>query len=114
VQPTEVLDLLARPHLLVEPALFGHVAELLPVGVRQRPALPAHRAGVGLEHTHDDPHGRRLAGPVRADESEHLARPYGEADPIEGELAFRRVGASGEALAQFADLEHQIFSSVMG
>ena len=38
---------------------------------------------VGREHAEDDPHRRRLAGPVGADEAEHLARRDGEADTVE-------------------------------
>ena len=42
-------------------------------------AAPADLARVGGEHAEDDPHRGRLAGPVGADETEHLPRRDGEA-----------------------------------
>ncbi len=47
VQPGEVGDLLADLHLRVEPALLRHVADPAADRLVQRPALPAHLAGVG-------------------------------------------------------------------
>src|SRR5690606_9611049 len=86
VQPAEVLELLADPHLGVEAAFLRHVAEPAAGGEVEGTVLPAHLAPVWLEHAHDDAHGRGLAGPVRADEAEHLAGPHGEGDAVERDL----------------------------
>jgi hypothetical protein len=42
--------------------------------------LPVRGADAGREHAH----GRRLAGPVRAEEPEHLARLHREGDAVDG------------------------------
>ena len=71
------------PHPRVEAALLGQVAPRRP---RQRPAVgaaPGHRPGVGREHAEDDPHRRRLAGAVRAEEAEHLAAGDLEREAVE-------------------------------
>jgi len=83
VQAREVRELVAHPHLRVEPALLRHVAE---AGARRGidlAAAPANRARVRLEHAEDDPHGRRLAGAVRPDEAEHLAGGDGEGHAVQ-------------------------------
>ena len=73
VQPGQVDQLLADLHAGIQPALLGHVADpAAHVGV-DRASVPADRTVVGLQHTQDDPHGRRLPRSVRADEAEDLA-----------------------------------------
>ena len=99
VQPGEVGDLLADLHLRVEPALLRHVADAAADLLVQRPALPAHVAGVGADQPHGDAHRRRLAGAVGPAEAEHRPGGDGEAHAVED-----LVGA--EALAQAVELEH--------
>jgi hypothetical protein len=99
VQRGEVGQLVADAHLRIQPALLRHVAE---AGARveiDRPAAPAHLAAVGLEHAEDDPHRRRLAGAVRADEAEELARLDLEREPVERDDV-------AVAARQFDHLEH--------
>ena len=69
----EVAKLPVDSHLRIEAALLRHVAELPLLLSPHRPSLPAHLAGVRLEHPERDAHGRRLAGTVRADEPDQLA-----------------------------------------
>jgi hypothetical protein len=64
-------------------ALLGHVAEAPAHRGVDRPALPADLAAVGLEHAQHDPHRRRLAGPIGADEAEELPRLDRERQPVE-------------------------------
>ena len=54
-------------------------------GSRGRPAPPRQRTEprVRLQHAEDDPHRRRLAGAVGADEAEQLPRLDGERQPVE-------------------------------
>ena len=85
VQPRQVDELVAHAHLRVQAALLGHVAEPRAGLEVDRPALEQHLTAVGGEHAEHDPHGGRLAGPVRADEAEHLAALDGEGDPVEGD-----------------------------
>jgi hypothetical protein len=83
VQHPEVLELLGGAHLGVQAALLGHVADPLPrPGVERAPA-PRDRPAVGGEQAADDPHRRRLAGPVAPDEAEQLAGRHVEAQPVE-------------------------------
>ena len=70
----EVDELVADPHLRVQPALLGHVAEPAAQSRGRRAALPAHLPASAAQHPEHDPHRRRLAGAVGADEAEHLAR----------------------------------------
>jgi hypothetical protein len=70
VQARHVDELVAHPHLRVQAALLGHVADPPPLLGADRGTAPAHRAGVSGEDAEDDPHRRRLAGAVGA---EHLS-----------------------------------------
>ena len=75
VEAGEELELLEDAHPRVQAALLGQVA---PGRAREAVALdaaPGDPAGVGLEHAERDPHRRRLAGAVGAEEAEHLALP---------------------------------------
>jgi hypothetical protein len=98
VQAGEVHELVGDPHLRVQPALLGHVAEPRAGRGVERPALPAHGVLVGLEHAEDDPHRRGLARAVGPDEAEQLTRTDVEAQPVE-----RDRGAV--ATAQVVELE---------
>ena len=62
-------------------------------------AVDAHRPGVGPLDAEDRLHHRRLARPVRADQTENLAAPDGEADVLDG-------GEPAETLVEALDLEH--------
>jgi hypothetical protein len=99
VQLGQVRQLVAHPHLGVQPALLRHVAHAPAHARVDRTALPPDRPGVTSEDTQDDAHRRRLAGAVAPDEAEHLPRLHGEAHPVQGE---RRA----VALDQTVDLEH--------
>jgi hypothetical protein len=83
VQPPQVDQLVADGHLRVQPALLRHVSEALPIGPGQRPPAEGHRAGVGGEHTEDDPHRGGLAGSVGADEPGQPAGGDVERDLLE-------------------------------
>ena len=83
-RPAEELELLEDAHPRVQAALLGQVA---PGRAREAVALdaaPGDPAGVGLEHAEGDPHRRRLARAVRAEESEHLALRDLEREVVEG------------------------------
>ena len=98
VQAAEELELLEDAHPRVQAALLGQVA---PGRAREAVALdaaPGDPAGVGLEHAEGDPHRRRLARAVRAEESEHLALRDLEREVVEGHDA-------AEALEQVIDDE---------
>src|SRR5829696_10209867 len=101
VQAGEVLELVPDPHLGVQAALLGHVAEAAAgLGV-DRPATPAHLPLVRLQHPEHDPHGGGLPGAVRPDESEHLAFPDGERQVVKGDDV---AVAAGQPL----ELEHLV------
>ena len=84
VEAGEEDELVEDLHPRVEAALLGEVPERAAGQLGRGPALPGHRPGVGAEDVEGDPHRRRLAGPVGAEEAEDLARVDGEADPVEG------------------------------
>ena len=73
VQGREVAKQAVDAHLRIQAALLGHVAERPLHLAGDRLAAPAHVAGVGLQHAERDPHRRRLAGTVGADEADDLA-----------------------------------------
>ena len=80
VEPREVDELIEHAHLRVQAALLRHVAEpAARLGVDWSPE-PPHLARVRLQHAEGDPHRGRLAGAVRTDEPDHLARPRPEND----------------------------------
>ncbi len=82
VQAGEVGELVAHPHLRVQPALLGHVAEARAhLGVHG-PALPAHLAAIGGEDPEHDAHRGGLALAVRAHEAEELAGGDGEGQAV--------------------------------
>jgi hypothetical protein len=85
VQTREVHGLLEQPHLRVETALLGHVAEAAAVGLGERSAAEADSAGIRREHAEDDAHRRGLACAVAADEAGEAAVAHREADAVEGE-----------------------------
>ena len=101
VQLGHVDQLIAHPHLRVQPPLLRHVADPPPLLRRDRTAAPENLTGIGGEDAEDDPHRRRLAGPVGTDEAEHLAGPDREGDVLQrGLLAI--------ALAQPEQLQRRI------
>ena len=98
LEAREEHELVQHLHPRVEPALLGEIA---PGRARQQLALgapPRDPAGVGLEDAERDPHRRRLAGPVRAEEPEDLAR-----GDLEREIVERDDGA--EPLGEVVDDE---------
>ena len=101
VQRGEVRELIEHAHPRIEAALLGEVAPRRP---RQGPAVgpsPGDDAGVGLEDPQDDPHRRRLARPVRAEEPEDLAARDVEREAVEGD-------DGAESLVKLVDREgHQ-------
>src|SRR3712207_8356086 len=60
VQPGEVGDLLADPHLRVEPALLRHVADAATDRLVERAAPPPHLAGVGAGQARSEEHTSEL------------------------------------------------------
>ena len=98
VERREVRELVEHDHPRVEAALLGEVAPRRP---RQGPAVgasPGDRPAIGLEHAEHDPHRRRLAGSVRAEEPEDLA-----GRDVEREAVERDDGP--EALVELVDRE---------
>ena len=85
VQHAEVLELIARAHLRVEPAFLGHVADPLTDPRVDGLTAPAHRPGIRDEQAAHDPHRRRLAGPVAADEAEQRPGRDREAEAVQGD-----------------------------
>src|SRR5262249_11537916 len=59
------------------------------------PSGAARRSDRPIEH----PHSRGLAGPVRAEQAEHLARRHVEVDPLDG------LDPAGIRLAEPSDLD---------
>ena len=98
VQAGEEDELLEDLHPRVETALLGQVAERPPRQIGRRLAVPGDGARVRPQDVEHDPHRGRLAGAVRAEEAEDLARLDGEADPVEG------LGLA-EVLPEVGDLE---------
>ncbi len=86
VQPAEEHQLVADLHLRVQPALLGHVTEVTPDRLGQRPAVPPHLAGGRGQHAEDDPHRRRLAGAVGPDEPGHPSRYDVETHVVQRQL----------------------------
>ncbi len=83
MQPREIHELLEDAHLRVETALLGDVAEPAPGHPVDGPSSPPDLAAVGFEHAEGDPHRGRLAGAVRADESDHGPLVDVEAHPVQ-------------------------------
>ena len=83
VERREEHELVEDAHPPVQAALLGHVAPGPARPVRRLAVEPGHGSRVGAEETEDDPHRRRLAGSVRAEETEDLAAPDRERDAVE-------------------------------
>jgi hypothetical protein len=81
-------ELVEDLHPRIQAALLGEVAPRAARRVGGRPPSPGHRACIRMDDVENDPHRRRLAGAVRAEEAEHLAALSDKADPVE-----RRHGA---------------------
>jgi len=85
IQRREEAQLLADLHPRVEAALLGQVA---PRSAGEGDVLgphPCHAAGIGSEDVEHDSHRGRLAGAVRAEETEDPPRLDREADTVEGD-----------------------------
>src|SRR5690606_20888714 len=92
LQPRDVGDELADPHLAVHAALFRQVAD--PVLRVERGGAPehGHAARIREEDRHDHPDRRRLTRAVRADEAAEGAAGHDEVEVVDGLLraeAFR-------------------------
>ena len=98
VQRAEVDELVEDVHPRVEPALLGQVAPRAARHLADRPAVPADRTVVGDDDPEADPHRRRLARAVGAEEAEDLAATDLEGQAVEGRRA-------AEALGDVVDLE---------
>ena len=83
VQHGEVLELIADPHLRIQAALLGHVADPLAARRVYRSPIPEDAARVGCQQPADDPHRGRLARPVTADKTEHAPPGNREAELID-------------------------------
>jgi hypothetical protein len=83
VQPREVDELVTHPHLRIQPTLLRHISKTRAPVEGHRTTGEQHLAAIGGEHAQDDAHRRRLAGAVRADEAEHLARADGERHTVQ-------------------------------
>ena len=75
-QRREVEDRVDDLALLVEPALFGEIPDQVPQVARERASVERDLAAVRLDDVEDGPNGRRLAGPVGAQQPEELALAY--------------------------------------
>ena len=101
-EPGHVVQPLRDQHLGVERVVLGQVADP-PLGLA--PALGEGHAvepdgpGVGLEVLGDHPHGGGLAGPVRAQEADHLAPVHAEGDLVYGGDPVEPLGDSFETSA---------------
>ena len=71
----------AQREVAVEGALLGHIADVLSSSAGRLP-VDEHAAGRRLEQAEQDPDERRLAGAVRAEHGEELARLQVEAEPF--------------------------------
>ncbi len=98
VQPSEVLELLADLHGGVQAALLGHVPEAAPLGLPTGSPFQRTVAAVEVGEAEHGPHGGRLAGAVRTEESHHLPARHGEGQIVE-------CGERAETPAQPFELE---------
>jgi hypothetical protein len=97
--PRQVHQLFAHPHLRIQPAFLGHVAEATSRHGVDGPSSPLDQAGVGVEHPERDTHRRRLARPVAPDEPD---------DPSLGDLEGHAIERDDvvEPTAEIDQLEH--------
>ncbi len=84
-EASEVGELLVDPHLRVETALLGHVAEPEPICRCHRRPVPGDTAVVGINEPEDAPHRRRLAGSVRAEKADDPPGRHVETGAVEGD-----------------------------
>ena len=63
---------------------------------RDRPAVDEDRAGVGPRQPVEDPHQRRLAGAVLAEQRVHLAARDGEVDAVVGDELAEALGDAAQ------------------
>ena len=84
VQRAEVDELVEDGHPRVQAALLGQVAPRPARHLADRPAVPADRPVVGDHDPEADPHRRRLARAVGAEEAEDLAAADLEGQAVEG------------------------------
>ncbi len=94
-RPREELDGLGDPHPIRQRRALQLAAELRPepVGVPDRVETEhAHVPGVGPPESLEDLDGRGLAGPVGADQAQHLARMDVEVEPVDDHPAAVRLG----------------------
>jgi hypothetical protein len=82
VEPAEVLDLLAYAHPRVKTPLLRHVTETPALCLANTCTSPPHHSSVELSEPEDGPHGRRLAGPVRAKKADYLASRHLEREVV--------------------------------
>ena len=61
------------------------VEESMPIATRERPTEQLDRAPVGMDQPCQNPHGRGLARPVRAEEAVHDARRDSQVETVERE-----------------------------
>ena len=84
-KPSQVRELVMRPHLGIEAPLLWHVAEsaflLDPYG----PAIPCDLTGVGRDQPEDGAHGSGLSGAVGTEKPEHSASVDLQSAPGEGD-----------------------------
>ncbi len=105
VKSRDPYEEIADPHVAVEPTFLRHVSPAAVIGIRHRAPAPGEHARVGLQHTEDDPHERRLAGPVRAEQADDTTGGNLEVDLVEHDLGPEalRDGARGKhAVHSFA------------
>jgi hypothetical protein len=76
--------LLTDEHPWIQPSFLRHVAEPATLRVTNPDALPPHFSGIEVREAEDGPHRGRLAGTIRAEESDDLTRRNGECQAIEG------------------------------
>jgi hypothetical protein len=80
-------EVLAAGEVLVDRCVLAGETDQRAHGVGLAHHVVAEHArppGVGLDDRGQDPHGRRLAGAVRAEEAEHGARRHAQVDAVEG------------------------------
>src|SRR3984893_3918975 len=84
MQLRQVDELLADSHLRIQAALLGHVADPAAHLEADGRSIPQHVPAIGDQRAQHDAHRGRLAGPVAADETEHLTRANVEAQISHG------------------------------
>ena len=84
VERREIGELVDDDHPRIEAALLGQVAPRRAGKDAAVDSLPRHRSAIGLEDAEDDPHRRRLARAVGAEEAEYLAARNFERESVEG------------------------------